>query len=158
MNDLILAKMREGDWGAVVRLMREEREGTLAPSEPPKAEPGRPMPFRERFETVRITPQKVADSVVEENGRFKALEIEGEEYKPSQRFLKGMAQRMKVPLSVFELFTPLEVIRIMLEVERRYPGLTSRMRECLRSPLPSSKQQDFAFFRLITRASKGVPV
>ena len=23
MNDLILTKMREGDWGAVVRLMRE---------------------------------------------------------------------------------------------------------------------------------------
>ena len=27
MNELILSKMREGDWGAVVRLMREEREG-----------------------------------------------------------------------------------------------------------------------------------
>ena len=24
MNDLILAKMREGDWGEVVRLMRED--------------------------------------------------------------------------------------------------------------------------------------
>ncbi len=60
--------MREGDWGAVVRLMREEREGA-AVGEQPKAEPGRPMPFKERFETVQITPQKVADSVVEENGR-----------------------------------------------------------------------------------------
>ena len=40
MNDLILAKMREGDWGAVVRLMREEREGASASSESPKAEPG----------------------------------------------------------------------------------------------------------------------
>ena len=125
MNDLILTKMREGDWGAVVRLMREEREG---PASIPVAEPipdsGRPMPFRERFDTVRITPQKVADSVVEENGRFKALSIEGEQYKPSQRFLKGMAQRMKVPLSVFELFTPLEVIRRATE---RAPDLPLRL-------------------------------
>lgn len=123
MNDLILTKMREGDWGAVVRLMREEREGA-AVGEQPKAEPGRPMPFKERFETVRITPQKVADSVVEENGRFNALSVEGEEYKPSQRFLKGMAQRMKVPLSVFELFTPLEVIRRAAE---RVPDLQLRL-------------------------------
>ena len=123
MNDLILSKMREGDWGAVVRLMREEREGeaTGASSE---AETGQTMPFRERFETVRITPRKVADSVVEENGRFKALTIEGEQYKPSQRFLKGMAQRMKVPLSVFELFTPLEVIRRAAE---RAPDLQLRL-------------------------------
>ena len=84
MNDMILAKMREGDWGAVVRLMREEREGAAECGQP-KAEPGRPMPFKERFDTVRLTPQKVADSVVEENGRFKALMVEGEEYKPSRR-------------------------------------------------------------------------
>ena len=138
MNDLILTKMREGDWGAVVRLMREEREGAAA-GEQPKAEPGRPMPFKERFETVRITPQKVADSVVEENGRFKALSVEGEEYKPSQRFLKGMAQRMKVPLSVFELFTPLEVIRRAAE---RVPDLQLRLtvdREEKKAPLPSQK-------------------
>ena len=29
MNDLILSKMREGDWGEVVRLMREEYVPTL---------------------------------------------------------------------------------------------------------------------------------
>ena len=125
MNDLILTKMREGDWGEVVRLMREEREGSGSiPAAEPVPDSGRPMPFRERFETVRVTPQKVADSVVEENGRFKALLVEGEEYKPSQRFLKGMAQRMKVPLSVFELFTPLEVIRRAAE---RVPDLQLRL-------------------------------
>ena len=37
--------------------------------------------------------------------------------------------------------------RIGQEVEARYPGLAARMRECLRSPLRSSKQLDFAFFR-----------
>ena len=124
MNDLILAKMREGDWGAVVRLIREEREGAVATKTPPMAEPGRPMPFKERFETVRITPRQVADSVVEDNGRFRGLAVDGEEYKPSHRFLKGLAQRMKVPLGVFELFTPLEVIHRAAE---RAPDLHLRL-------------------------------
>ena len=126
MNELILEKMREGDWGEVVKLIREANEGgggAVAADLPAVAEP-RPMPFRERFATMRITPQKVADSVVEENGRFKALAVEGEEYRPSSRFLKGMAQRMKVPLSVFELFTPLEVIRRAAE---RAPDLQLRL-------------------------------
>ena len=125
MNDLILTKMREGDWGAVVRLMREEREGV--PSTTQAGESvyrSQPMPFRERFETMRVTPQKIADSVIEENGRFAGLTVEGERYKPSQRLLKGLAQRMKVPLSVFELFTPLEVIRRAAE---RAPELPLRL-------------------------------
>ena len=79
MNEMILAKMREGDWGAVIRLMREEREGAPAAPEPPKSDAARPMPFRERFESVRVTPRKVANSVVEENGRFKALTVHGEQ-------------------------------------------------------------------------------
>ena len=96
MNDLILAKMREGDWGEVVRLMRAEYGGSPDPAPAtPKGEP-KEMPFRERFETVRVTPRTVADSVVEENGRFSGITFEGERYKPSRRFLKGLAQRMKV--------------------------------------------------------------
>ena len=79
MNDLILTKMREGDWGAVLELMRENREGENVGSVRQKTEQNRPMPFHERFETVRITPQKVADSVVENNGRFSALRVDGEE-------------------------------------------------------------------------------
>lgn len=81
MNDLILTKMREGDWGAVVRLMREEREGV-----PSTARTGesvyrsQPMPFRERFETMRVTPQKIADSVIEENGRFAGLTVDREDH------------------------------------------------------------------------------
>ena len=124
MNDLILTKMREGDWGAVLELMRENRDGENGGSVRQKTEQSRPMPFHERFETVRITPQKVAESVVENNGRFSALRVDGEEYKPSQRFLKGMAQRMKVPYSVFDLFTPLEVIQRAAE---RAPDLQLRL-------------------------------
>ena len=74
MNELILSKMREGDWGAVVRLMREEREGE-ATGVPREAEPGEPMPFKERFETVRVTPQTVADSARRWRSRTTAANI-----------------------------------------------------------------------------------
>lgn len=46
-------------------------------------------------------------------------------------------------------------VRIMQEAERRHPGLASRMRECLASPLRSSKQQDFAFFRMVLERGVG---
>ena len=39
--------------------------------------------------------------------------------------------------------------RITREAEMRYPGLTARMRACLESPHHSSKEMDFAFFRLM---------
>ena len=141
MNDLILSKMREGDWGEVVRLMREAY-GT-AP-EAVRREGRNDMPFRERFDTVRITPQKVADSVIEENGRFAGITFEGEKYKPSRRFLKGLAQRMKVSLSIFELFSPLEVVRRAAE---RAPELPLRL---------TIDRQDHQVLGLIE--DKGVPI
>ena len=44
------------------------------------------------------------------------------------------------------------VMRIMQEVQMRYPGLAARMRECMTSPHHSSKEMDFAFFRLMVEA------
>lgn len=41
------------------------------------------------------------------------------------------------------------VMRIMRDVEMRYPGLAARLRECMTSPHHSSKEMDFAFFRMI---------
>ena len=41
------------------------------------------------------------------------------------------------------------VVRIMQEAELRHPGLAARMRECLASPLRSTKEEDFAFFRMV---------
>ena len=41
--------------------------------------------------------------------------------------------------------------RICIEAETRYPQLPARLRECLASPLRSSKNEDFAFFRLMLR-------
>ncbi len=69
------------------------------------------MPFRDRFRTLPITPRRVAESVVEENGGLAGIKVDGVKFTPSCRFLKGLALRMKVSLSVFELFTPLEVVR-----------------------------------------------
>lgn len=115
MYELVMKKMREGDWGAVVRLLREERAGATPARPRPTPEPTRAVrparhAFADRFETVRLTPRRVAESVVEENGRFKGISINGTAFKPSSRFLKGLAQRMKVSFSIFELFTPIEVI------------------------------------------------
>ena len=141
MNDLILSKMRTGEWGEVVRLMREEYGPAL---EAERREERRDMPFRERFETVRVTPQKIADSVVEDGGRFSGLMFEGERYKPSRRFLKGLSQRMKVSLSVFELFSPLEVVRRAAE---RAPDLPLRL---------TIDRQDHQALGLIE--DKGVPI
>ena len=141
MNELILSKMRAGDWGEVVRLMREE----FGPTPGTERRAARSdMPFRERFDTVRVTPQKVADSVVEDNGRFSGIMFEGERYKPSRRFLKGLAQRMKVSLSVFELFSPLEVVRRAAE---RAPDLPLRL---------TLDRQDHQALGLIE--DKGVPI
>ena len=106
MYELVIQKMREGDWGAVTRLLQEQNRRS---GEGPRRSARRPG-FADRFEAVRLTPRRIADQIVEEDGRLKGIEVNGEKFKLHQRFLKGMAQRMKVPFSVFELFTPLEVI------------------------------------------------
>ena len=41
--------------------------------------------------------------------------------------------------------------RIATEAEMRYPQLAARLRECIASPYHSSKNEDFAFFRLMLR-------
>ncbi|MCQ2388599.1 MAG: hypothetical protein MJ138_02685 [Kiritimatiellae bacterium] len=109
MYELVMKKMREGDWGAVTRLLHE-LHGTGAGRSRERTAGTPRRGFSERFEAVSLTPRLVADAVVEENGKFKGIELGGTEYKPSARFLKGLAQRMKVSFSIFELFTPVEVI------------------------------------------------
>lgn len=69
-----------------------------------------PMSFDQRFESVPITPQQILYAVEEERGILKGLKLNDYHYKATPRFLKGLAQRMRVPLGIFELFTPLEVI------------------------------------------------
>jgi len=45
-------------------------------------------------------------------------------------------------------------MRIMREVEMRYPGLAARLRECMTSPHHSSKEMDFAFFRMMVESGQ----
>lgn len=125
MNDLILANRPVGELAAVGSFDYDlfDNANTAQNTKEPE-ESARYMSFQERFETIRVTPQSVADSVIDDGGVFKGLFVDGERYSPSQRFLKGLAQRMKVPLGVFELFTPLEVIRRAAE---RVPDLPLRL-------------------------------
>lgn len=46
------------------------------------------------------------------------------------------------------------VMRIMQEVQMRYPGLAARLRECMTSPHHSSKEMDFAFFRMMVESGR----
>lgn len=116
--------MREGDWGEVVRMLREERERREVVSASVNSAPTGPLPFKDRFEYIHVTPQTIFEAVEEDNGKFKALQLEGERYVPTQRFLKGLATRMKVPLGVFELFSPIEVIE---RAAQRAPDMPLRL-------------------------------
>lgn len=87
--------------------------GTLdfwrAADAPPRGAPP-PMGFAERFVSLETTPRAIALGVEEDNGRFAAVCFQGRAYKPTDRFLKGLARRMKVPVGVFTLFSPVEVV------------------------------------------------
>jgi hypothetical protein len=48
--------------------------------------------------------------------------------------------------------SPIE--RISREVQMRYPSLAARMRECMTSPHHSSKEMDFAFFRMMLESGR----
>lgn len=48
--------------------------------------------------------------------------------------------------------SPIE--RIYHEVQMGYPGLAARIRECMTSPHHSSKEMDFAFFRLVVDSKR----
>ena len=143
MNDLILSKLREGDWNAFLRLIREEFPDPPGAPRPETAKAAT-LPFNERFEAVRITPRQVSDAAVETDGRFAGIQVEGECYASSPRFLKGLAQRMRVPLGVFDLFSPLEVIR---RASERAPDLPFRV------TLDHEKHQALALVE-----DKGVPL
>ena len=122
MDDLVPANLHDGESTAVVQSDYDLFElSNSTPDGKAAGESDHSIPFRDRFDTIRLTPRGVSDAVVEEDGVFKGLSVDGERYSPSQRFLKGLAQRMKVPLGVFELFTPLEVIRRAAERAPDFP-------------------------------------
>ena len=109
-NEIIEGELIIGDNERFNNARQVEEHGTYAE-----------MPFHERFEAVRITPRSVSDATVEDKGKLIGIEIDGERYEPTPRFLKGLAQRMKVPLGVFDLFSPPEVIARAAEMAPDLP-------------------------------------
>ena len=80
--------------------------------------------YGERFETMDISPRILVESLDADNGSLRGIIVDGERYALSPRFLKGLATRMKVPYTIFNLFTPLEVIHRTAE---RQPDLPLRV-------------------------------
>ena len=80
--------------------------------------------FTDRFEPISISPRELANQVEADTKSLKGIVVDGERYSVSSRFLKSLATRMKVPYTVFNLFTPLEVINRSAE---RHPDLAMRM-------------------------------
>ncbi len=78
----------------------------------------------DRFDTLGVSPQMLVEQLDADNGSLRGIIFDGERYTLSQRFLKGLAARMKVPFTVFSLFTPLEVIYRTAE---RQPDLPLRL-------------------------------
>ncbi len=78
----------------------------------------------ERFEAMGISPRELVYRLDADNGSLRGIIVDGERYTLSQRFLKGLATRMKVPYTIFNLFTPLEVVYRTAE---RQPDLPLRV-------------------------------
>lgn len=66
--------------------------------------------FTDRFEPIPISPRELVNRLDADSNTLQGIIVDGERYSISTRFLKGLASRMKVPYTVFNLFTPLEVI------------------------------------------------
>ncbi|MBQ7179404.1 MAG: hypothetical protein IJS08_18450, partial [Victivallales bacterium] len=80
--------------------------------------------MQSRFEVMNITPNDLVERLDADNGSLQGIIVDGERYRLSQRFLKGLATRMKVPYTIFNLFTPLEVVYRTAE---RQPDLPLRV-------------------------------
>lgn len=80
--------------------------------------------FTDRFEPLAISPRELVNQLDADANSLQGIIIDGERYAVSPRFLKGLAARMKIPYTIFNLFTPLEVINRSAE---RQPDLAMRM-------------------------------
>lgn len=76
----------------------------------------------ERFRAVRVTPAELSEAAEEgAQGELREVRLDGRGYRVTPRFLKGLAQRMGVPASVFSLFPPGAVLRRGAEVHPDLP-------------------------------------
>lgn len=80
--------------------------------------------YGSRFETIDLTAKDLAHSMNCTDNALLGFAVDGENYKPSGRFVRGLASRLKVPTSVFGLFSPQEVIDRAAD---RVPNLPLRL-------------------------------
>ncbi len=91
MDDLVPANLHDGESAVMQSDYGLFELSNSTPDGKDAGEWDHPSPFRDRFETIRMTPRGVSDAVVEEDGVFKGLFVDGERYSLSQRFLKELA-------------------------------------------------------------------
>ena len=80
--------------------------------------------YGNRFDTIHCTPRLLHDTLDADDGVLHGIIVDGERFRLSERFLKSMATRLKVPFAIFNLFTPLEVIHRAAE---RAPEMSLRL-------------------------------
>ena len=209
MNDLILAKMREGDWGEVVRLIHAEYgsgtggvrsfgetyllppfyeefeevyrqlywyydlcnrygwSGTLPPvalTLNRSTRPSHVAGYAQRFATsVNGVPYHAISltlNICSRNNTASLMTLLLHEMTHIWQFARGQRGghgkgfrdemlRLGIDEAGQRLRNGSSADHIGREAEMRYPLLTARLRECLASPHRSSKEEDFAFFRLM---------
>lgn len=77
--------------------------------------------FIDRFEPIPISPRELVNRLDADDNSLKGIIVDGERYSISPRFIKGLAARMRVPCTIFTLFTPLEVINRSAEHQPDMP-------------------------------------
>lgn len=103
---------------AIREHMREETPATFT------IKSGKEDDFTDRFEPIAVSPRELVEQLDADVNSLRGIIVDGERYFVSSRFLKGLASRMKVPCTIFNLFSPLEVINRAAE---RQPDMALRM-------------------------------
>lgn len=80
--------------------------------------------FTDRFEPFTISPRELVNQLDANDTSLRGIIVNGERYSVSNRFLKGLVTRMKVPFTIFRLFSPLEVINRAAEQQ---PDMSMRV-------------------------------
>ena len=75
----------------------------------------------ERFEPIPTTPRRLVEMLDSDSESIKGLMIDGQSYKPTERFYKSLTAELGIPFGVFGFFSPLEVMTRAAEKEPDHP-------------------------------------
>ena len=75
----------------------------------------------DRFEPIPITPRRMVEMLDCDSESIKGLRIDGQSYKPTERFYKSLTAELGIPFGVFGFFTPLEVMTRAAEKDPDHP-------------------------------------